>query len=301
MPLLDFHTHVATRHQWNPWVMSYFAEVNPEYTENMSEKTSPQAVIEYLKSQSVDAAVVLSEYAPKTTGVVTNEFTAALCWGTDTLIPFGSISFNNCAQPAVQAEQCVTTLGCRGLKLLPSYVHIYPADPRLYPVYDVACAFDVPVMFHTGTSIFKGSRVRFGHPLLLDDVADDFPRLKIIMCHGGRPFWYAEAEWMLRRHKNVYVDISGIPPIQLPQVFPYLEKFRDRFIFGSDWPGIRSISEQVRKIQELPLNHDTMEAILWENGVNLLTTSMKCNPLSAPTTLNNPLTVCRAIGTQETM
>ncbi len=270
MEVLDFHIHVGTKRQWRPWVMSYFADVNPEYTRDMAEKITSQAVIEYLESQSVDKAVVLSEYAPKTTGVVTNEFTAAFCWGTDRLIPFGSISFDNGNEPAVQAEHSISILGCRGLKLLPTYVHCYPDDPRLFPVYEVASAHGVPVMFHTGTSIFKGSRIKYGHPLLLDDIAEDFPRLKIVMCHGGRPFWYKEAEWMIRRHKNAYIDISGIPPSQLPSIFPHLEKFRDRFVFGSDWPGIRHIARQVRKIRELPFSSATLEAILWRNGERLL-------------------------------
>jgi predicted TIM-barrel fold metal-dependent hydrolase len=262
--------HVATRHQWTPWVMSYFAKANPEYTRDMSEEITPQAVIAYLDSQSVDKAVVLSEYAPKCTGVVTNEFTADFCEGTDRLIPFGSISLDDGTEPALQAEHCIKVLGCRGLKLLPTYAHFYPADPRMLPVYEVASTLGAPVMFHTGTSIFKGSRVRYGDPLLLDDVVEDFPRLNVVMCHGGRPFWYSQAEWMLRRHENTYIDISGIPPSRLPSVFPHLEKFRDRFVFGSDWPGIPSIAQQVRKIEELPFKHDTLEAILWRNAWHLL-------------------------------
>lgn len=270
MPLLDFHLHVGTRHQWTPWVMAYFAKMNPEYTRDMSEEITPEAVIAYLDSQAVDKAVMLSEYAPKATGVVTNEFTVGFCSGTDRLIPFGSVSLHEGAEPAVQAEHCIRALGCRGLKLLPSYVHVYPDDSRLLPVYEVASALEAPIMFHTGTSIFKGTRVRYSDPLLLDDVAEDFPGLKVVMCHGGRPFWYAQAEWMLRRHENTYIDISGIPPSKLPSAFPHLEKFRDRFVFGSDWPGIPSIAEQVRKIEELPFGPDTIEAILWRNGSYLL-------------------------------
>lgn len=271
MPLLDFHLHVGTKHHWTPWVMSYFAKTNPEYTKRMSEKINYKTVIAYLDSQAVDKAVVLSEYAPKTTGVVSNEFTAAFCWGSERLIPFGSISLDNGAeQPAVQAEHCIRALGCRGLNLLPTYAHFYPTDPRLLPVYEVASAHGVPVMFHTGTSILKGSRLRYGHPFLLDDVADDFPNLKIVMCHGGRPFWYSEAEWMLCRHENCYIDISGIPPSRLPTIFPHLEKFRDRFLFGSDWPAIRSIAQHARKIEELPFSSLTIEAMLWGNGSHLL-------------------------------
>ncbi len=75
---------------------------------------------------------------------------------------------------------------------------------------------------------------------------------------------------MLRRHENCYIDISGIPPSRLPAIFPHLEKFRDRFLFGSDWPAIRSIAQQARKIEELPFSSHTIEAMLWGNGSSLL-------------------------------
>ena len=154
--------------------------------------------------------------------------------------------------------------------MLPTYAHFYPADPRLLPAYEVAQDLGIPMMFHTGISVFKGSRIRYGNPLLLDDVADDFPDLPIIMSHGGRPFWYDEAEWMLRRHAKTYIDVAGIPPRQLPSLFPHLEKMRDRFVFGSDWPGFPSIGDQAKLIQELPFSSRTKDAILWENGARLL-------------------------------
>lgn len=250
--------------------MTYFAERNPQYTEHMADEITTEAVLEYLDSQAVDRGVVLSEYAPLTSGVVSNEFTVSFCAETDRLIPFASVSLHEGAEPAVQAEHAVRTLGCRGIKLLPTYVHFYPDDKRLQPVYEVASALEVPVMFHTGTSLFKGSRIRYGHPLLLDDVAEDFPRMTIVLCHGGRPFWYAEAEWMVRRHENCFIDISGIPPRKIPVVFPHLESLRDRFLFGSDWPGVPSIAEQVRKIEDLPLHSETLEALLWKNAARVL-------------------------------
>ena len=125
-------------------------------------------------------------------------------------------------------------------------------------------------MFHTGTSLFPGTRIKYADPLLIDDVAEDFPDLKIVMSHGGRPFWYKEAEWMLARHKNVFIDISGIPPKQLPTVFPKLQKFPDRFLFGSDWPNVQSIAKQVSMILELPFSETTIEGILYDNAVRLL-------------------------------
>ena len=75
-------------------------------------------------------------------------------------------------------------------------------------------------MFHTGTSIFPGARNTYGDPIYVDDVAVDFPKMKILLAHGGRPLWMHTAFFLLRRHANVFLDISGIPPKSLLNYFP---------------------------------------------------------------------------------
>lgn len=270
MKILDFHIHMGRREHLTPTFLSYYQDVmSPEVLELMDGITT-QAFDDYLESEGVDLGVVLSEYSPLATGVVPSEFTAQFCSNSSRLIPFGSIDLDSSMDAGSQTKRCIQDLGCRGLKLLPSYGRYYPNDPRILPAYEEAQALGVPIMFHTGTSLFPGTRVRYADPLLLDDVAEDFPDLVIIMCHGGRPFWYKEAAWLLMRHKNMYIDISGIPPKQLPGVFPKLEKFADRFVFGSDWPNIPSIADQARRIWELPFRPSTVDAILWRNGARLL-------------------------------
>lgn len=70
MPVLDFHLHVGIGHHWNPWVISFFQQINPEYIQDFADDISKEGVLEYLGSQEVDRAVVLSGYAPVTTGGV---------------------------------------------------------------------------------------------------------------------------------------------------------------------------------------------------------------------------------------
>jgi predicted TIM-barrel fold metal-dependent hydrolase len=269
--VVDFHIHLGRREHLTPRFLEYFErETAGSEALEFVDRLTPEAFIEFLREQGVERAVLLSEYSPKVTGIIPNEFTAKFCNGADQLIPFGSIDLNSDLPPAAQTERAVKELGCRGIKLYPSYSHFYPDDPRLLPVYEMAQDLGVPVMFHTGTSLFPGSRIRYAHPLLLDPVADEFPDLTVVMCHAGRPFWYKEADWMLRRHRNVHVDISGIPPGQLPQIFPKMDEFSDRFIFGSDWPTVPSIAPQLKQIRELPVSQRTIDAILWENAMRLL-------------------------------
>lgn len=270
MTVLDFHVHIGRReHLTSRFVQYYEALLGPGVLE-LLDGITPGSFLAYLDREGIDYAVVLSEYSPQVTGAVPSEFTAQFCAGSERLIPFGSVNLDGSVDPAVQVERCVKELACRGLKLLPSYGGYYPDDPRILPAYEVARDLGIPVMFHTGTSLFPGTRIRYAHPLLLDDVAEDFPGLTIIMCHAGRPFWYKEAEWMVHRHPNVYIDISGIPPKQLPHVLPKLERFPDRFLFGSDWPNLQSIGDQVSRVRSLPFKPSTIQAILWDNAARLL-------------------------------
>ncbi|HMK35508.1 MAG TPA: amidohydrolase family protein [Desulfomonilaceae bacterium] len=270
MTVLDIHVHVGRREHLTARFAKYFEELLGPGVLTMLDTITPHSFVQYLDREGIDYAVLLAEYSPKATGVVPNEFVAEFCSETERLIPFGSLNLDGSTDPAVQAETCVKDLGCKGLKLLPSYGHFSPDDARVLPAYEVARDLGIPILFHTGTSLFPGTRVRYAHPLLLDDIAEDFPELSIVMCHGGRPFWYKEAEWMLQRHPNVYVDVSGIPPKQIPHVMPKLEKFPDRFLFGSDWPNIASIGEQVSRIKNLPFSPATIQALLWENAARLL-------------------------------
>ena len=128
----------------------------------------------------------------------------------------------------------------------------------------------IPVLIHTGSSIFPGTRLRYGDPLHLDDVAVDFPDLKLVMAHSGRGFWYDRAFFMSRLHKNVYMEISGLPPSRLLEYFPDLGRNADKVIFGSDWPGMPHIKRNIEAVAALPLPPAAVEKILGGNAARLL-------------------------------
>jgi predicted TIM-barrel fold metal-dependent hydrolase len=270
MQILDAHMHIGRRDQITPWLTSFLEEtISPEALDQLEDMT-PEGLVKILDMQGITKGALLAEYSPKTTGIVPNKFIAEFCKGSERLIAVGSIDLDSEMDTGLQTEYCVKELGCRGLKLLPSYAHFFPDDRRLFPAYDAASQLGIPVMFHTGTSLFPGSRIRYANPLLLDDIAEDFQDLNIVMCHAGRPFWYKEAEWMLTRHKNVHIDMSGIPLKKFPSLFPKADKYVDRFIFGSDWPTRPLINEYVRQVQQFPYSNETIEGMLWNNGARLL-------------------------------
>jgi predicted TIM-barrel fold metal-dependent hydrolase len=167
-------------------------------------------------------------------------------------------------------ERCVKELGCSGVKLYPPYHHFYPNDARMYPLYAKAQELGVPVMAHTGSSIFKGVKHKYADPMFWDDVAVDFPNLNIVMAHSGRGVWYDHAYFLAKIHANVYMEIAGLPPQNLLSYFPELERIPDKVIFGSDWPGMPHIKRNIEIIRGLPLNEATKEKILWGNAARLL-------------------------------
>ena len=80
-------------------------------------------------------------------------------------------------------------------------------------------------MFHAGASLFPGCKMRYADPYTFDDVISDFPDLSVVLCHGGRAFWFHIAEFLVKRFENVYIDISGLPPTKLLEYFPAMRKW----------------------------------------------------------------------------
>ncbi len=270
MRVLDFHLHIGRREHLNPRMISFFHTLFGTGVLEFLDTLTPDALVSFLDSQGVEKAVVLAEHSPHATGIIPNSFVADFCSGSDRLIPVASLDPNSVPDTGSALEEAVGELGCKALKLYPSYAYFYPNDERLYPAYETASGLGIPVMLHTGSSVFPGSRIKYADPLLLDDVAEDFPDLNIVLCHGGRPFWYKQAEWMLLRHRNVHIDISGIPPKRLPEAFPKLDRFRDRFIFGSDWPQVPVIRDHADKLAGLSWPEELLQDVLWANGARLL-------------------------------
>ena len=107
--------------------------------------------------------------------------------------------------------------------------------------------------------------------MYVDDVAVDFPNLKILLAHGGRPLWMDKAFFLVRRHRNVYLDISGIPPKSLLKYFPRLEEIAHKTLFGTDWPGpgVPEISKNLADFRSLPLTEAAKHQILSQTALGI--------------------------------
>jgi predicted TIM-barrel fold metal-dependent hydrolase len=172
--------------------------------------------------------------------------------------------------PARALEELVMKRGFKGLKLYPTYQYFYPNDNKLYPLYSMAQELGVPIMFHTGSSVFKGARIKYGEPLYFDDLAVDFPDLDILMVHSGRGFWYDQAFFLTKLHPNLYMEIAGLPPQRLLSYFPEFERNADKIIYASDWPGVPDLIGNIQQIRDLPLSEASKQKILGLNAARIL-------------------------------
>ena len=271
-PIIDFHFHVTPESEYTDWFLEWLREYGGEATITHLREvlSSPQALLGYLDEQGVEYAVALAETNPLITGTISNERVAELCRASDRLIPFANINPYITADLAGELRHCVNELGCRGLKLYPTYQHFYVNEARLYPLYDEAQRLGVPIMIHTGSSTFRGARLKYGDPIYMDDVAVDFPELTMIMAHSGRGFWYDAAFFMAQLHKNVYMEITGLQPLKLPAYFPNLERNADKIIFGSDWPSLIDIRGNIAAVRSLELAEESKAKILGGNAARVL-------------------------------
>jgi len=162
----------------------------------------------------------------------------------------------------------------KGLKLYPGYEPFYPHDKRLQVVYDLAEEFDVPVMIHSGDTYTPTGKLKYAHPLEVDEVAVDHPKVKLVICHLGNP-WLVDCMEVVYKNHNVYADFSGLILGEFTEAFEdYMEEQIEevilyageprKFLYGSDWP-ICSMKSYVEFVRQLKLSPADLRAIMYEN------------------------------------
>ena len=275
MPVVDCHLHcydwpIQAPPSFVRFMDREMARAYGSFAAFVERHATGEAYEGVLDEAEVDYGVILAELAPITSAIGSNETVARLCAGPPRLIPFASLNPYLVENPARELERLVREQGFRGLKLYPTYSYFYPNDRMLYPVYAKAQELGIPVAWHTGTSAFPASRLKYGDPLHIDDVAVDFPGLVAIITHSGRPLWYDTAYTLARMRENVYMEIAGLPPRKLLEYFPDLERVSDKVLFGSDWPSVPTMKGNVEALRALPLGDAARARILGGNAVRLL-------------------------------
>jgi uncharacterized protein len=269
--ITDCHIHIQPMAMFKPSALELMRAKRSNFAQIEAMCESPKALLDYLDTCGVDRAVLINYVAPEVIGFTpgVNQFVADYVKADPRrLIPCGSLHPRHTSNILADVEHLLR-LGIRMIKIHPPHQLLFPNEylsglNELEIIYRAAEANGIPVMFHTGTSVFPGARNKYGDPMYLDDVAIDFPRLRILMAHGGRPLWMDTAFFLLRRHANVYLDISGIPPKTLLRYFPRLEEVAHKTLFGTDWPGpgVADIGRNLADFRNLPLSEKAKDRIL---------------------------------------
>ncbi len=276
----DVHVHVQPWEMMNAFARKAIESGRGDLDLIRRLQADPRALVAWLDSIEVGRVALINYVAPIIMGFTPEVNAWAARYRDEAggrVIAFGGIHPPACRDVRSEMAHLLDDLRLDGIKLHPPHQAISPDAyrtgecPDLEHVYSACAERGVPIMFHTGTSIFPGARSRLGEALVLDDVAVDFPGLKIILAHGGRPLWMNEAFFLLRRHKNCWLDISGIPPKTLLDSFPRLEEISDRVLFGTDWPspGVRSLRQNLDDVLALPLSADAKQRIVRDNALRL--------------------------------
>lgn len=276
---IDVHVHVLPIEMMNPASLKAFGAHHADFEEVKQTISNPARFLHYLDRVGVEKAVLINYVSPDVMGFTTevNDWIVRYAkHAPDRLIPCGSVHPRFCVDCAGETNR-LADLGIRMLKVHPSHQLVYPNAyrdnlPQQAQIYERAQALGLPIMFHTGTSIFPLARNKYAQPIFIDDLLVDFPKLKIILAHGGRPLWMDEAFFLIRRSPNVFLDVSGMPPQSLLEHFPRLDEIADQVMFGSDWPGpiVKDIGVNIERFLALPLADDTKRKIIYENAQRLL-------------------------------
>ncbi|HET7586259.1 MAG TPA: amidohydrolase family protein [Gemmatimonadaceae bacterium] len=274
--ITDVHIHIQPLRQLKPAVMETMRRGKEEHWELLvALMDDPAMLLATMDRDGIDRVGLVNYPSPNVMGFThdTNEFAVRYAQADPRrLLPYGGIDPLTHPDPAAGVAELVE-LGTRMLKIHPPHQG-FPANAytdgldALAAIYRACEDRGLPVLVHTGTSVFPGARSKYGNPMELDDVAIDFPDLRLVMAHGGRPLYMAEAFFILRRHRRMMLDLSGIPPQSLLEYFPRVAELSDQLLWGTDWPspGVRSMRENVERFLALPLDERVRRAALETNA-----------------------------------
>jgi uncharacterized protein len=278
-PVFDAHIHVAPFEQMKESARRVMMGGRDDLDLLRSVRSSADELLKAMDTQGIARAALINSANPDVIGITdaVNPWIARYVEGRrDRLVPVGGIHPRHSRDVAGDVKRLLDDYRLGAIKLHPPHMELhanaYRTDcPSLADVYRLAGEAKRPVLIHTGTSIFPGARNIYADPMACDDVAVDFPETTIVLCHAGRPLWYETAFFLLRRHPNVLIDVSSIPPKKLLEVLPRISEAADRVLWGTDWPskGVKSMRHNVEDFLTLPLPDAVKRKILFDNAAAL--------------------------------
>ncbi|MFB4314244.1 amidohydrolase family protein [Actinomadura sp. 21ATH] len=274
-PVVDAHVHAprlsTLKPSWMEWAEE-FSGPHP-WRDAYDERGDPvpERLDALMEAEGVDRALLFCEYSPRATGIQPIEDVLPIVEHNPVRFRLVANVNPHLHHPVAAEAERQLAFGAVAVKLHPVHGGFSPADRELYAVYALCGERGVPVILHSGTSSFPGSRTRYGDPQLMLDVIEDFPDVHFVFAHGGRGWWYDTAAFLALSKPNVWLDLAGLPPRRLPEYYARfgLPRLANRMIFGTDWPGVPGTARNVAALRGLGLPGDTLRAVLSGNAAKI--------------------------------
>lgn len=274
---IDVHAHVhdaRARELRGPEAQQRFEE-RATYFKHSPRSVSIEEQAEQYRERQMMAAL-MNGTDETITGIkpIPNDFLAeAVRRHPDVFLGFGIVDPWQGELARREIRRC-KELGLHGIgEFNPARQHFFPNDTRFYPLWEEAQRLRMPVLFHSGYAAAgsgrpggRGVKLKYTQPLHLDDVAADFPDLKIISAHPSWP-WTAESLAIARHKANFYIDLSGWAPKYFPAelVQQVNSLLQDKALFGSDAPSL-PLDRWLREFEELDIKPDVRQKVMFENA-----------------------------------
>jgi predicted TIM-barrel fold metal-dependent hydrolase len=279
MKAIDVHAHLSTKEmmgdalgKYNEAMQKYYKfEVKFKSAEEMAQDFIRADVKGILMGWDAETASGLPRLKNDELADIVKKFPDAFLGG------FAGIDPWKGAMAIAEAERAIKELGLMGLKFQPAVQAFFPNDRPFYPLWEKCQELGVPVQFHSGTTGIgaglpggMGIKLRHCQPMLLDDLAADFPDLTIIACHPSWP-WQEEMIAVLLHKANVYNELSGWSPKYFSESLrrEIGGRLQDKFMFGSDYPALTH-ERLFADWEQAGFKPEVLEKVFWKNARRIL-------------------------------
>lgn len=267
--IIDAHTHIGKHHYSG---------------KDMTPEESLNSLLKEMKESKTDHALVLPMYKrPENQCSPTVESTVKMVGGQKNITIIGTIDVLNYKKEDLdQLDEFIRKKLIKGIKLYTGYQHFYPGDKIASPIYKLCQKYDIPVIFHSGDTLSTcqpSAKIKYSHPIHIDDVATDFPDLKIVIAHLGNP-WLVDCAELLYKGPNVYADISGLVVDDAALNGRYGKMMKKKIeelmiyssprklLYGTDWP-LATMKTYIKFTKSLGIPKRDLDYVLYKNAANL--------------------------------
>lgn len=277
MRIIDVHCHPGTQ-RWHITMGPYIDALRSYWGQNWPVKTEEEMVNDFKRNKVEPVIVALDVEHEINTVPTDNEYVSMLHNKYDCIAQaWGTVDPYRGRTAIEQAEYAFKTLKLLGFHFHPIAGGYTVSDRAFYPLWDAIQDMGAPVCIDIGMTGVGGQmpggnglKLRNAHPMAIDEIAADFPRLKIVMAHPGYP-WIDEATAVCLHKGNVFWEMSGWGVKYIPESIKrdIRGRLKDKIMFGSDYPSL-TYERLIKEWMEVGYPDEILERFFHKNAERVL-------------------------------